>query len=1422
MWDCVSQVSAVELHAANLKSQISAVELHATNLKSQISDLKSGLADRRFASRWAVSLTCFLLLAAATQTLAQQPATAPVSVAADPARDTAFISTLEQANRHHAAGAFHLEAESLENALALLPPGHLKRVDLANRLAAVYRGGLWRFERALFWLRTIADELGPQPEGINPLFELADTLFNHGKPDEALAIYRGILKRIMAPDPPWDRNDDRCSRGWRGEELCKFPMGCDPLFPSDLSVAGKLGRLPQLVQNRDWRAIRSALDQNLPLQSLIQQSDGSVTWSSLRRWVGETLSGLPPEAAQALVSAYEPALKDLAENNDWRALAAFRLSHPIPQLEPRVDIMIGDELLDLGLPALASLYFGRAVRHADTTAPESLAREVFSRVQAGEFVSPESVPDIVVEAGEAKQSLRQHLASWQPSSPGTSAAEPAQLELAASVVTRLPVARATLPLREWQFRWEARAVVESDVPPFAEEFVPLIPVGTSQCLVLNMGDAVQAVDIADDRLLWTFLPPEHNAMTFPAQKYVPQKTFLECARARTAAVVGDRVYCHLAWGHHDTYRHTGAVFALDRSDGQMLWSSLYLPELADIMIAGDPAVSRGVVVALAWRPREALPLFFVVGLSAETGELLWLNHLYSGGSLTAHENQFFFDHPLANATPVIADGVAYLCTGAGVVAAVDIMDGTTRWATSYPRLKTTNSAQWASHMTTSRPAGIIAVFENTVLFAPVDAHVLLAVDRSTGKTKYRRELLDLKAVAAADAERAYLVEGTTVRAIKPADGQTIWERSLSTTGLVGLPTLGPRGLMCPTWEALYVFDPVTGAVREQKNWSREDACSHLCDLGDRLVGATQTGLNVLAGQKLDDIDPAWLAPEADVKPVKVEVPSRADKWVRWGLPAVDRGDFVLSKDDPDHILIRSELLQLRDMEPVPTLRWQRQSPLPWECEAAFNRHWVAVWNLNDVYVLDAKTGRTVWKDHLNQRINRPIARVRIVERQVQVNLGWQGGKVPPQPAPAFILFDGENAKEVLRDDPSILMAKTAPRDGVDQGVTYAFEGRRVRAFNRDRRQLWQTLTLLDEPRLITRMGKYVVALTQDRTFRQGHLRDVSYLRVFDAGDGQTVKSIAFPKRWFHRVGESDGRLLLWDCAFLYCIAAPQAVPADQATVVIRQDRPDPDAIAALRMARDLEDVPVFEIPTLPSAPRVDAGLSEWTGVKPCRLSGVMDWTPDFVRRGSTAIRSYAGSEGCAADVRMAFFGEDFYVAVEVSDDKHWASPAPGLWRSDSVSLIFGEPKGEEIDPLILTVALVNGVPRFELGTAVSALAVSDPAGQELVSSPGPRRFLLPSLSAGAITLPKPTQSLEIAARRDEATRRTYYEFRVPRLLFRYGPDFYWDLIVNENDGAGRAGALQMASATWGTEETQIGSLRGVRGQAPGRVAPPSR
>ena len=75
---------------------------------------------------------------------------------------------------------------------------------------------------------------------------------------------------------------------------------------------------------------------------------------------------------------------------------------------------------------------------------------------------------------------------------------------------------------------------------------------------------------------------------------------------------------------------------------------------------------------------------------------------------------------------------------------------------------------------------------------------------------------------------------------------------------------------------------------------------------------------------------------------------------------------------------------------------------------------------------------------------------------------------------------------------------------------------------------------------------------------------------------------------------------------------------------------------------------------------------------------------------------------------------------------------------------------------------------------------------------------------------QPGGSIEIAIWRDPSSRRTTYELQVAESVFNCGPDVIWDLFVNENDGLGREGALQLASSMWGTEESAIGGIRGVR------------
>lgn len=1407
---------------------------HASHLPERVehgsrADPGSGAGLRgtlRERDRSMLTLQVLLLVAASSEAPLTQAATtqteASLPVAVATGWHEALTALLNEADRQHGLQARHLEAAAIEKALQMLPERDPRRRELARRVAAVYRSGMGHYERAGFWLRMVADELRPTPDGIDALFDLADTCFNHGEIDEALAIYREILKRIVPPTPPYDI-DGRCWRAWHGEDLSETPLGSEPLFPSDVAVRTRVLDIARLARNRSWGGIQALLDEHLPLRSMVQPKGDSKSWISLRSWVRGVLASLPNEGLHLLTDAYERKLAELDDRHDWRAAAEFRLLHPIPAIESRLDRMIGDQLLEQGLPDLASLYFGRILQDAGKNADAALlAKELFSRIHAGETVQPESAPAVEIEVGGETRSLRDCVASWGGS--GAEATTPvASLDVGKAVITRVPVLRATSPLLHWQARWHARNW--DDVFTYLDEFIPCIPAGSARHLIVNMGDAIEAVDLIEGHMTWSFLPPEENPMPQPAQKFQSREAYIMCGKSKTAVVSGGRVFCHLLWGHHDTARDAGALFALRESDGAMLWSSLYVPELAGTQIAADPAVYRGVVVASAWRPRVGLPMFFVVGMSAETGELLWLNHLFSGGSMVAHKNEQFLDLPAATCPPTIVDGVAYVSTGAGVVAAVDVIDGITLWATEYPRARAINQEEWAVRMATSRPPGVVAVFPDVVLFAPVDAHLLLAIERTTGRIRYMQKSLDLRAIAASDRQRAYVVAGTTVRAINPADGETVWERQLPTAGLVGLPTLTPRGLICPSWERLHVLDPVGGGVRTERSWTRAEACSYVQDFGDLLVGASRTGLHIMADREFNDTHERWLSPEFDRQPETVRVPSRADKWLAWAMPGmVNRGDFVLSDSDPDHFLVQADLLQMRALDPVPTLRWERLSPLPWSSQSRFSSQWVVVWDAKNVFVLDAATGQQIWEDHPLPRLGRPVSAARILPDAVQVLLGpKEGEETPSAPTSLCVVFDGRSARDRLlceadglpwpEDPPKgrrfVPEGPEPPRWVQSDGYHYEFSKNRIRAIDLwDTRELWQTPTIVQDVRFIAPLSGAVVALTQAYLQGDVRFRDMAHIQIFDRDSGERIESVRLLKRWQHQFEHRDDRLMTWDINFLYYVRTVESQIPPASEITICQERPDPDAIAALRLARDLAQPPRAGIGTLRAAPHIDAAFSDWSGVDARRLESVMDWRPDFVHRSREKSRSYGGRDDLSADIRLAWTGDDLCIAATVIDDVHHASPGPGIWRSDSLTLQFGEPRGETVDPCMLTVALVGGVVRLELGNAVMTAAVSAPAGRLPDVGSSRDRFTLGTSAVGGILPVQIGVVIEAAARRSESLHRTWYELRVPRAIVRPDAEVYWDLLVNENDGLGREGALQLASSVWSIEESQTASLRG--------------
>ncbi len=423
-----------------------------------------------------------------------------------------------------------------------------------------------------------------------------------------------------------------------------------------------------------------------------------------------------------------------------------------------------------------------------------------------------------------------------------------------------------------------------------------------------------------------------------------------------------------------------------------------------------------------------------------------------------------------------------------------------------------------------------------------------------------------------------------------------------------------------------------------------------------------------------------------------------------------------------------------------------------------------------------------------------------------VCLRGRDGDPPRYHEPLLAVWDSESLS--LVDVPQMMMTWCISGD-----LLYGFPRHRLRCVDlREGRERWRTRTLLDSCRVIVPTDDYLIVLTQDERFAEAariDIRNVSHVRIFDAHVRKQHKDIALPKRWVHVLSHQPGRLLLWDCTFLYNVTVPgNGVSQGDRELVIRRADADPDAIASLKLASDLENPPRVEVPQLPAAPTIDGDLSDWPVQYGQRLQDLMDWKPDFAHRSRWKTRAYGGKQDIAAVVRAGQTADAVYLSAEVTDDVHFASPAPGLWRSDSMTLLFVSAKSDEADPTMLTAALVNGAPQFELGTAVAAIAASPQPDREPISLPGARTFILPPLRQTGAAGIAPGVSIDVLVCRIRPSNRTVYELRVPKTLFPYGPDTRWDVIINENDGLGREGGLQIGSAGWGIEETAIGSIRG--------------
>lgn len=1389
------------------------------------------------------------------------------------------------------------ERRALAKALELLRPYDPRYAPTAERVLQIDRFTLRCFDDSVELLETLLADTDPGRGNVPLWFELVLTRHQLGKTDYARRMYQRLL-RSAGWETPWQR-EIRAQLSYCAE----FSIG-KPILNENLETSAVLAVARARLRERKWEEAARHI------ALLIERYPDAVMPASGVAGIGPraaamaVLGDLPPPARRDYEDVLSSSLEDVVNSRNADAILRFRLLHPWPRLEYTLSLAAGQALFQDRRFERAAAF----LRTAAAAAPQPDQRQdaLVLAARAAAYAGAPLPQDLELDrsitvAGESLP-IRVALAQWQADGPALAPAATRTVPLTGMTHSALRLHQAPLALRKWEAGWSSDQL--KDRPHMTNIFAPYVLAGDRRQVFINTSEMLYAIDPVNETLLWARGPSD----LFVAELVPPE---LKHFRLRNSpkqfytAVSPELVYFRLNWAERTTGTPRSAIFAAGREDGVLRWSSEWEPTLAGLRFVSDPAYADGVVVAAAWEPRE-IPVFQLVGLDGTSGELLWRVQLWSGTMFPALRGFGPLDSPLGAPPPAIHQGNVYFTDSAGVVVRVDLQTGQAYWFQTYPRTTEYGPAEWAGNYYVSRPYGPPLVRGNQLLIAPRDVDGVLFFDTRDGTMRARYHALGFSGLFGATDRLAFITTGNKITALSLDNAQVAWQTPIDAATLYGLPSLSSRGILCGTNRGLFVLTPESGAVIDHLPPVSWDPLGNPLDLGDRVLAVSPVTLHVFAEHASGGS--RWNTPRTPAAASLDTVVKHDNALVQWTLPAADRGDFFLSRNAPELMVIRTwETFELRRTAPVPTLLWEFPGP-PWprwiqfdtqsvvfdytdgrmiavdvgsgrarwdivEPDLAGSREEATVVLAGDLLVrsslrhlraYDVLTGATRWRrdfpgravrgicpqetgigvfvegkealalllskddgsvlrqiilgtvpegaacatvscvraDAHNELAVQPIA---VVNHREIVSVDLAGGQLRRStlgttiPIESAILVgdtlclsnDSRLVGAVLLPDLTPCKVRAEGPWHTDAGIAFVSSGPRIIAQDlRAGTPLWQSRAFRATTRLICASGETVLVAQETR--EQGSNR--SRVAVLDRGSGEVIQEVETLAREFHRLDRHLGSIYASDFGYLYRFSPPEGKQTH--SLVIRQDRADVDAIAAVAVARDQERQRFTLPPFKAIAPAIDGNLVEWGAVESAVLRWPDNWRPDHVLLAPRRPRRPKDDNDCSARAAFAQDAKNVYVAVQVNDDIHEPSVNRPLWRGDSVQVIW-RGSGPLAGTWALSAALVHQVPCLESGLPGNVRQIA-PA----------REMLAPWLQTAFRELNSPwlrrwqnsaeqSRGVRFAAQRDEVRRETTYELAIPAELLpavRDGTSLLFDLLVHDADNEEREGALELGTS----------------------------
>lgn len=310
------------------------------------------------------------------------------------------------------------------------------------------------------------------------------------------------------------------------------------------------------------------------------------------------------------------------------------------------------------------------------------------------------------------------------------------------------------------------------------------------------------------------------------------------------AVVGDRLFVS---------DYSGSVKALNLTTGQPVWERNLRTSVAAGVGVGDGLVllsdSAGTVYALeqttgAERWRRSMASEVLAPPQAGSGSTIVLaqdGRLYALSSTDGTQNwRVEVEKPLltlrGNASPTIAEGVAFVGHDSGKVAGYRLSDGAILWNARVGVPEGTNELE---RMVDVDAAPLL---HNGIVYGLSYQGGLLAINPQTGRGQWFQEASSVKELGASGGTVAMTDGDGTVRAFSATSGDLLWESSAVRNRGVSGPAVDELYVAVADFEGyLHLLRRATGAMAERIRVSRNPVRSPLVNTPQGILVLDDSG-----------------------------------------------------------------------------------------------------------------------------------------------------------------------------------------------------------------------------------------------------------------------------------------------------------------------------------------------------------------------------------------------------------------------------------------------------------------------------------------------------------------------------------------------------------------------------------------------------